>query len=77
MEKMYTTEIEMKSFVENKHYLVIFPDRSTKLYKSLREIQTEILVDASTISKKLKLSNNCFCISKSSGYVFFITKFNH
>lgn len=76
MEKMYTTEIEMKAFLENKHYLVIFPDRSTKLYKSLREIQTEILVDSSTISKKLKSSNSCFCISKSSGYVFFITKFN-
>ena len=72
MEKMYTTEIEMKEFLENKHYFVIFPDKSSKLYKSLREIQNEILVDASTISKKLKSFNSCFCISKRSGYVFFI-----
>ena len=77
MEKIYTTELEMKNFLENKHYLVIFPDKSIKLYKSLREIQNEIIVDASTISKKLKSLDNCFCISKSSGYVFFIKKFNH
>ena len=77
MEKMYSTEIEMKEFLQNKHYIVVFPDRSTKLYKSLREIQNEILVDASTISKKLKSYNSCFCISKSSGYVFFIKKFNN
>ena len=77
MEKIYTTEIEMREFLKNKHYFVVFPDKSTKLYKSLRDIQDEILVDSSTISKKLKSFNSCYCIAKSSGFVFFIKKFNN
>lgn len=76
MEKMYTTEIEMKEFLENKNYLVIYPDASLKLYKSLREIQNEILVDASTISKKLKYTKGCYCLSKSSGFMFYVKKMN-
>jgi len=76
MEKIYTTEIEMKEFLKNKHYFVVFPDKSTKLYKSLRDIQDEILVDSSTIPK-LKSFNSCYCIAKSSGFVFFIKKFNN
>jgi hypothetical protein len=76
MEKMYTTEIEMKKFLENKNYLVIYPDASLKLFKSLREIQHEILVDASTISKKLKNTEGCYCLSKSSGFMFYVKKMN-
>ena len=45
------TEEEMKIYVKNR-YLVIFPDKSLKLYSNLRDIEDDILVSSSTISKK-------------------------
>ena len=49
-----TSENEMNLFINKYNYLVVFPDKKPKLYKSLRDIEVEISVAASTISKKLK-----------------------
>ena len=47
------TEKKMEDFIEKYKYVVIFPDKQPKLFKSLREIENEISVSASSISKKL------------------------
>ena len=56
-----TNENTMVNFVNNNiKYLVVFPDRKTKTYKTLNEIQKETCINSSTISKKLKNKNSIF-----------------
>ena len=69
-----TKEETMEKYVQTYKYLVIKADTSVEIYPSLRRIQRDILVDASTISKKLKEENGCLCSSKPEGYVFYIKK---
>lgn len=69
-------EENMKSYVKKYNYLVIKADTSVEIYSSLRRIQNDILVDASTISKKMKENggDHCICVSKPMNYVFYIKK---
>ena len=67
------TEEEMKIYVKNR-YLVIFPDKSLKLYSNLRDIEDDILVSSSTISKKMKGNDNCICEAKGTKYIFYIKR---
>ena len=67
-------EVNMMKFIKKNNYLVLYPDTSIKLYSSLRDIENDILVHSSSISKKLKDSDHCICISKGTNYVFFIRK---
>lgn len=67
------TEIKMMGFVKSLKYLVVFPDKKTQIYGSLREISEDICVDYSTISKKLKNEGDIF-ISKATDYIFWIQK---
>jgi hypothetical protein len=53
---------------------VIYPDKTTKFYKSLRPIAIDISVDYTTISRKLKVENPCICISQLTNYIFMIRK---
>ncbi len=70
-----TNIVNMEKYIKKKNYLVIKSDKSVELYSSLRKIQEDILVDASTISKKLKDNRDfCICTSKPMGYVFYIKK---
>lgn len=71
-----TREDNMERYVKSYKYLVIKSDRSVELYQSLRRIQKDILVDASTISKKIKESggDHCICVSKPMNYVFYIKR---
>jgi hypothetical protein len=71
-----TKEDTMNKFVNTYKYLVIKADTSVEVYSSLRRIQRDILVDASTISKKLKENggDHCICVSKPMNYVFYIKK---
>lgn len=71
-----TNEDTMEKFVNTYKYLVIKADTSVEVYSSLRRIQRDILVDASTISKKLKENggDHCICVSKPMNYVFYIKK---
>ena len=71
-----TSENEMNKFINKYNYLVVFPDKKPKLYKSLRDIEDEISVAASTISKKLKESNSCMCQSRGTEFYFFIQLIN-
>ncbi len=66
----------MEQYVKKYKYVVIKADTSVEIYQSLRRIQADILVDASTISKKLKENNGdyCYVTSKPMGYVFYIKK---
>ena len=66
-------EEKMKQYVNKHNYLVIFPDFSLKLFRSLREIQSDISIDSSTISKKLA-NNEHYFMAKMTKYVFYIYK---
>jgi len=77
MDGQFITKTEnMEQFIKKYNYLVIKADTSVDVYQSLRRIQADILVDASTISKKLKENDgdHCYVTSKPMGYVFFIKK---
>ena len=67
-----TSENEMNKFINKYNYLVVFPDKKPKLYKSLRDIEVEISVSASTISKKLKEGDSCICQSRGTDFYFFV-----
>mgnify|MGYP001480526174 CR=1 FL=1 len=67
-----TSENEMNKFINKYNYLVVFPDKKPKLYKSLRDIESEISVAASTISKKLKEGDSCICQSRGTDFYFFV-----
>jgi hypothetical protein len=69
-----TSETEMNEHVATLNYLVVFPDRTYHFFRSLREIEEAICVDASTISKRLKNARACICTAKGSGYVFWINR---
>jgi hypothetical protein len=72
---LITDEGKMKKYVNKNSYLVIFPDLSIKLFRSLREIQSDISIDSSTISKKLA-NNEHYFTAKMTKYVFYINKIN-
>lgn len=56
-------------------YLVLGPQSYCNVFKSLRLISQEIMVDYSTISKKLKEnSDGCYCVSKSDKETYFIKR---
>ena len=71
----FIQEDELKDFVNKMKYIVLYPDASSKLYKSLRDIAEDICVDSSTISKKLASGEN---IGKAKGteYIFYIMTIN-
>ena len=68
------TENKMMDFVRSLKYLVVFPDKKTQIYRSLRDISEDICVDYSTISKKLKNETGHVFISKGTDFIFWIQK---
>jgi hypothetical protein len=68
---MIIREKVMVDYINKYNYLVIFPDKKTELFKSLRDIQNSISIDSSTISKKLKNNEHIF-VAKGSNYIFYI-----
>ena len=67
-------ENKMMDFVRSLKYLVVFPDKKTQIYRSLRDISEDICVDYSTISKKLKNETGDVFISKGTDFIFWIQK---
>lgn len=65
-----------KGLIKNYKYLVLGNDSTCNCYRSLRDISTEIVVDYTTISKKLKENGGgwCLCTSKESKSHFYIKK---
>ena len=41
-------------YVKKNNYLLVYPDESIKLYKSLREIENRYIMSTSSISRALK-----------------------
>ncbi len=70
------SETDLERYITKNKYLVVFPDKKSKLFKSLRDIEQEISVAASTISKKLKENNSCICQSRGTEFYFFIQLVN-
>jgi len=68
------TENKMMDFARTLKYLVVFPDKKTQIYRSLRDISEDICVDYSTISKKLKNETGDVFISKGTDFIFWIQK---
>jgi len=68
----------MEDEFENKiglhKYFVICEDDTMFIYKSLRDISKNTDINYSTISKKLKNKNNCFCKSKKNKLKYFINR---
>jgi len=64
--------IELMNHIQEYKYLVIDLEKNTKLYKSLRDIEKELKISYSGISKKLKISNYCICVPKKSTEVYYI-----
>ena len=68
-------ESDKKELMENIRlykYLIIDKEMNLKLYKSLREIEREVGVSYSSISKKLKMSNYCICVPKKTTEVYYV-----
>ena len=65
---------EFENYFEQLNYLVVYPDKTTKFYKSLRNISKDIFVDHTTISKKLKEEDSCYVICRINNFMFFIKK---
>jgi len=68
------TEQKMMIFTRTLKYLVVYPDKKTQIYNSLRDISRDICVDYSTISKKLKNEQGDIFISKANNFIFWIQK---
>tara|TARA_B100000963_G_scaffold362039_1_gene402444 strand:- start:17738 stop:18040 length:303 start_codon:yes stop_codon:yes gene_type:complete len=71
----FLVEKHKKQVMENIRlykYLIIDKEMNLKLYKSLRQIEQEVGVSYSSISKKLKMSNYCICVPKKTTEVYYI-----
>ena len=68
--------VQLMNYIQEYKYLVIDMEEKTKLYKSLRDIEKELKISYSGISKKLKLSNYCICVEKKTTNVYYIQNIN-
>ena len=68
------SENKMLDYMKTLKYLVIFPDKKTKIYTSLREINCDICIDYSTISKKLKETGGDIFISRGTDFIFWVQR---
>ena len=64
--------VQLMNYIQEYKYIVIDMEEKTKLYKSLRDIEKELKISYSGISKKLKLSNYCICVEKKTTNVYYI-----
>ena len=67
---------EFVDLISKFKYLVLGGDTSCNVYKSLRDISNDIIVDYTTISKKLKDNQGewCLCTSKQNKLNYYIKK---
>lgn len=63
--------------IATKKYLVVFPDMTTKLYNSLRDVGADISVSAPTLSRRLKEADGAFFIAPVTSYVFWVSKWDN
>ena len=65
---------DFNEYLKTLNYLVVYPDKTTKFYKSLRSISEDIYVDYTTISKRLKDESSCMVICRLNNFMFYIKK---
>ena len=63
---------DFDTYLKTLNYLVVYPDKTTKFYKSLRSISEDIYVDYTTISKRLKDESSCMVICRLNNFMFYI-----
>ena len=68
--------VELMNHIQEYKYLIIDMEKNIKLYKSLRNIEKELKISYSSISKKLKSSNYCICVEKKTTNVYYIQNIN-
>ena len=61
-------------YVKKNNYLLVNPDETIRLYKSLRDIEKDILVSTSALSRALKDNNYCIVTSTTTDFTYFISK---
>jgi len=71
---MIEDEEEFIEHIKKQKYMVIFPDKSCKMYENIRDVAKDTSIDHSTIFKKLKNDVHTFCYAKGSDYIFYIRK---
>jgi hypothetical protein len=67
----------MDAFVgmlSSRKYLVVFPDMTTKLYQSLRELAQDISASAATLSRRLSVNDQVLYVAPVTSFVFYIVK---
>jgi len=69
------SEDDYNKYLNTLNYLVVYPDKETKFFKSLRDIMNEIYVDSSTISKRLSENDgSCFVTCRMNDYIFYVKR---
>ena len=68
--------VKIMNYIQEYKYLVVDGEQNIKLYKSLRNIEKELKISFSGISKKLKQSNYCICVEKKTTNVYYIQNIN-
>lgn len=62
------------SALEDHKYLVVFPDMSCKLYKSLRAMADDISASYATLSRRLSGESEIIYDNQSTGFRFLIAR---
>ena len=62
------------SALDDHKYLVVFPDMSCKLYKSLRAMADDISASYATLSRRLSGVSQIIYDNQSTGYRFLIAR---
>ena len=63
---MIDNEEDFIDYIKEQKYLVIFPDKSCKMYSTLRDIEKDISIDFTTIHKILKNKVHTFIYAKGT-----------
>jgi len=72
------SEDDYNKYLDTLNYLVVYPDKKKKFFKSLRDIKNEIYVDSSTISKKLSENgDSCYVTCRINNYVFYVKRMRY
>ena len=66
-----------KDSIKKYRYMCLGSDSTCNIYTSLRNISSDIGVDFTTISKKIRSNDNksCFCTNKTNGTHYHILLF--
>ena len=57
-------------------YLVVFPDMSTKLFKSLRAVAGATSISPPTLSRRLSTTDSAFFEAPYSNHIYWIQKWD-